>query len=359
MMRADPDIIMVGEIRDRETAQIAVESALTGHLVLSTLHTNDAPTAITRLTEMGIEPFLVASAIDCVVAQRLARTLCKHCKQRDDPHRPRSCASNGFAAHVDIEAFEPGGCSRCSGSGYKGRLGLYEVMTVTEEIRTLTIERASADRIAEVAVRDGMRRLRQDGFEKVKLGRTSIAEVARVTGTGARRRVTRRSRQFRAPGLKDRAQRTDRSRVMDFDFADVLLEVLERKASDLHITVGTPPMVRVRGRLTPMEGYSKLSPTDTREIIYSILSNDQRQRLETDWQIDFAYAIPGHARFRVNAYFQRGSLGAAFRLIPAEILLDRRPGPAARHRTSSARSRAASCSSPARPARASPRRSPR
>jgi twitching motility protein PilT len=107
---------------------------------------------------------------------------------------------------------------------------------------------------------------------------------------------------------------------MDFDFADVLLEVLERKASDLHIAVGTQPMVRVRGRLTPMEGYPKLSPTNTREIIYSILSNDQRQRLETDWQIDFAYAIPGHARFRVNAYFQRGSLGAAFRLIPANIL---------------------------------------
>ena len=183
MMRADPDIIMVGEIRDRETAQIAVESALTGHLVLSTLHTNDAPTAITRLTEMGIEPFLVASALDCVVAQRLARMLCKHCK-RETVLSAEILQENGFPAHVDIEAFEPVGCSRCSGSGYKGRLGLYEVMSVNEEIRALTIERASADRITEVAVRDGMRRLRQDGFEKVKLGRTSIAEVARVTGTG-------------------------------------------------------------------------------------------------------------------------------------------------------------------------------
>ncbi len=106
---------------------------------------------------------------------------------------------------------------------------------------------------------------------------------------------------------------------MDFDFAEVLLEVLERNASDLHITVGTPPMVRVRGRLMPMDEYPRLSATDTREIIYSILSNDQRQRLETDWQLDFAYSIPGHARFRVNAYFQRASLGAAFRLIPAKI----------------------------------------
>ena len=106
---------------------------------------------------------------------------------------------------------------------------------------------------------------------------------------------------------------------MDIDFADVLMQVIERKASDLHITVGRPPMVRVRGRLTPLEGFPTLTSSDTREIIYSILSNDQRQRLETDWQIDFAYAIPGTARFRVNAYFQRASLGAAFRLIPANI----------------------------------------
>ncbi len=107
---------------------------------------------------------------------------------------------------------------------------------------------------------------------------------------------------------------------MDFDFAEILLETLSRRASDLHITVGCAPMVRVRGRLAAMEGYPKMSGSDTREIVYSILSNDQRQRLETDWQLDFAYAIPGHARFRVNAYFQRGSIGAAFRLIPAEII---------------------------------------
>jgi type IV pilus assembly protein PilB len=183
MMRADPDIIMVGEIRDRETAQIAVESALTGHMVLSTLHTNDAPTAITRLTEMGIEPFLVASALDCVVAQRLARTLCKHCKRETILTRD-VLAANGFPASVDMEAYEPGGCSRCGGSGYKGRIGLYEVMVLTEEMRAMAIERASADQIAELAVRNGMRRLRDDGMEKVRQGRTSIAEVARVTGTG-------------------------------------------------------------------------------------------------------------------------------------------------------------------------------
>ena len=182
MMRADPDVIMVGEIRDRETAQIAVEAALTGHLVLSTLHTNDAPGAITRLIEMGTEPFLVSSAIDCVVAQRLARTLCEHCKK--PIHIEADVLQlNGFDIDHGIDAYEPAGCPRCGGSGYKGRLGLYEVMSVTDEIRKLAIARASADQIGAVAVQQGMTRLREDGLEKVKQGRTSIAEVARVTGT--------------------------------------------------------------------------------------------------------------------------------------------------------------------------------
>ncbi len=183
MMRADPDVIMVGEIRDREAAQIAIEAALTGHLVLSTLHTNDAPTAITRLSEMGIESFLVASAIDCVVAQRLARTLCQHCKRRTILGA-EMLRDNGFPARHDVEAYEPVGCGRCGNSGYKGRIGLYEVMTITEDIRKLTIARASADEISDAAVHAGMRRLREDGLEKIRLGRTSLAEVARVTGTG-------------------------------------------------------------------------------------------------------------------------------------------------------------------------------
>ncbi len=184
MMRADPDIIMVGEIRDRETAQIAIESALTGHLVLSTLHTNDAPSAITRLIEMGIEPFLVASAIDCVVAQRLARRLCQHCKRRTIIPAD-TLQSNGIRSQFDVEAYEPNGCPRCGHSGYKGRIGVYEVMKVTEEIRELALQRAPADRIAAIAVSQGMKRLREDGLEKVRLGVTSIAEVTRVTGSGA------------------------------------------------------------------------------------------------------------------------------------------------------------------------------
>jgi type IV pilus assembly protein PilB len=183
MMRADPDILMVGEIRDRETAQIAIEGALTGHMVLSTLHTNDAPAAVTRLIEMGIEPFLIASAIDCVVAQRLARTLCVHCKRRT--MLPADVVrDHGFQTTYDIEAYEPVGCTRCGGSGYRGRVGLYEVMTMSEEIRALTLARSSSEQIGTVALREGMRRLREDGLDKVKSGQTSIAEVARVTGAG-------------------------------------------------------------------------------------------------------------------------------------------------------------------------------
>jgi type IV pilus assembly protein PilB len=182
VVRADPDVIMVGEVRDRETAQIAIESALTGHLVLTTLHTNDAPTAITRLTEMGIEPFLTASAIDCVISQRLARILCGHCKERVViPAKRLSITS--IDPTEDLETFEPRGCRRCNGSGYKGRLGLYEAMLVTDEIRKLAIDRASADVIRSTAIEQGMKLLEQDGLDKVRLGVTSVEEVARVTGS--------------------------------------------------------------------------------------------------------------------------------------------------------------------------------
>ncbi len=182
MVRADPDVIMVGEIRDRETAQIAVESALTGHLVLSTLHTNDAPAAITRLIEMGIEPFLVASALDCVVAQRLARMLCPHCKRRTIIPA-KVLQQSGYRARMELEAYEPVGCRRCGASGYRGRVGLYEVMKMSPEIQALALERKPSEAIRDVAVAQGMSRLRDDGLQKVRQGRTSMAEIARVIGT--------------------------------------------------------------------------------------------------------------------------------------------------------------------------------
>jgi type IV pilus assembly protein PilB len=182
IVRADPDVIMVGEIRDRETAQIAIESALTGHLVLSTMHTNDAPSAITRLTEMEIEPFLTASAVHCVISQRLARMLCTSCKERVVIPAEKLAHSSLGIAH-DVEAYEARGCARCNDTGYKGRVGLYEAMTVTDEIRSLVIERSSADVIRHLAIEQGMRTLDHDGLDKIRAGMTTFAEVARVTGS--------------------------------------------------------------------------------------------------------------------------------------------------------------------------------
>jgi len=182
ILRSDPDIVMVGEIRDKETAQISIEAALTGHLVLSTLHTNDAPGALTRLTEMGIEPFLTASAIECVLAQRLARKLCPNCKE---PYQPtnEALSQNGFPQEVmgqDITLYKAAGCNKCNNTGYKGRLGIYEVMMVSEAIERLTVERKSADEISRVAQAEGMLSLREDGIDKVIQGVTSMEEIARV-----------------------------------------------------------------------------------------------------------------------------------------------------------------------------------
>ena len=182
ILRSDPDIILLGEIRDHETAQIAIEAALTGHLVLSTLHTTDAPSAITRLIEMGIEPFLVGSALDCVLAQRLARRLCPKCKEAYQPSRD-SLVANRFPwpEEADVPTlYRAVGCGACSKTGYKGRLALHEVMTVSEDIERLAVDRASADAIGRVAQDQGMTTLRNDGLEKVLLGHTSIEEILRV-----------------------------------------------------------------------------------------------------------------------------------------------------------------------------------
>jgi type IV pilus assembly protein PilB len=180
ILRADPDVIMVGEIRDADTARIAIEAALTGHLVLSTLHTNDAPGTITRLQKMGIESFLTASAIDCIVAQRLARTLCPSCKQRT-VITPTSLTEAGFRTTNGIEAYEPVGCSRCNGSGYRGRVGLYSVMRMTERVKDMTVNHASQAEISNVARQEGMATLREDGLAKARAGLTSFDEVVRVT----------------------------------------------------------------------------------------------------------------------------------------------------------------------------------
>jgi type IV pilus assembly protein PilB len=182
ILRSDPDIVLIGEIRDAETAQIAVQAALTGHLVLSTLHTNNAPSAVTRLTEMGIEPFLVSSAVDCVLAQRLVRTLCEKCKEYYQP-----TAEALKEAKVPLlpdgsipRLFRPVGCNTCGNTGYRGRMAVHEVMLMSEDIERMTVERKSSEDIGRLAQEQGMLTLRQDGILKVLEGRTSLEELFRV-----------------------------------------------------------------------------------------------------------------------------------------------------------------------------------
>ena len=182
ILRSDPDVVMIGEIRDQETAKISVEAALTGHLVLATLHTNDAPGALSRLTDMGVEPYLTSSAVDCVIAQRLVRKLCERCKEPVEIEReilegiefPFGAASDELHFHKAV------GCRRCGGSGYRGRTGIYELMVITDEIRQMILRRSSAGEISRVAERQGMVRLRDDGLLKAARGITTIEEALKT-----------------------------------------------------------------------------------------------------------------------------------------------------------------------------------
>jgi general secretion pathway protein E len=184
LLRQDPDIIMVGEIRDPETADNAVQASLTGHLVLSTLHTNDAPTSITRLLDLGLPPFLINPTLRGIVAQRLVRKVCKHCAQ---PRliRPDECVLIGldYERLKDLTVYEGKGCPECRGTGYFGRTGIYELLDMTEEIRQAVTDKAAPSVIREIAVKDGMVNLRYAAIKKMFLGITTFEEVIRVTGS--------------------------------------------------------------------------------------------------------------------------------------------------------------------------------
>jgi len=181
-LRQDPDIIMVGEIRDFETAEIAVKAALTGHLVLSTLHTNDAPSTVSRLLNMGIEPFLVAASLILIATQRLVRVLCPSCKE-EEKLSVAALTDIGFSEQEaqSVTCYRGRGCPECNNSGYKGRLALYEVMPLHDDLREMILEGASADELKKTAVRLGMHTLRMSGLAKIKKGITSVEEILRVT----------------------------------------------------------------------------------------------------------------------------------------------------------------------------------
>ena len=180
ILRQDPNVVMVGEIRDLETAEIAIRASLTGHLVFSTLHTNDAPSAFTRLIDMGIEPFLVSSTVEGVMAQRLVRTICKDCKVEYEPDQ--SDVPPDFpGAGGRLTLFKGAGCRSCRQSGYRGRLGLFELLVASDPLRELIVARENAMRIRQQALKEGMVTLRQDGWRKVLAGMTTLEEVCRVT----------------------------------------------------------------------------------------------------------------------------------------------------------------------------------
>jgi general secretion pathway protein E/type IV pilus assembly protein PilB len=180
ILRHDPNVVLIGEIRDHETAEIAIQASLTGHLVFSTLHTNDAPSALTRLVDMGIEPYLVASSLEAIIAQRLVRVICPHCKEpmTDAEAMP---LRRRFGKELPPVLYKSMGCEHCQGTGYHGRLGIFEMMMVTDEVRSLILENASAPELRKVASRQGMKSLREDGFRQLLDGRTTVQEILRVT----------------------------------------------------------------------------------------------------------------------------------------------------------------------------------
>jgi type II secretion system protein E len=177
ILRHDPDVVLIGEMRDLETAEAAIQASLTGHMVFSTLHTNDAPSAFTRMIDMGIEPFLVASTVEGVMAQRLVRTICPECKTEYEPHELPS----DFPGKLGIKLWKGAGCRACRQSGYRGRTGIYELMVTGDTIREKVVDRVNASVIRNIALKEGMITLRQDGWRKVLLGQTTIDEVARTT----------------------------------------------------------------------------------------------------------------------------------------------------------------------------------
>jgi general secretion pathway protein E/type IV pilus assembly protein PilB len=180
ILRHDPDVVLIGEMRDLETAESAIQASLTGHMVFSTLHTNDAPSAFTRLIDMGIEPFLVASTVEGVMAQRLVRTICPECKVQYE-HDPLEIPEDFPHEGGPLKLWKGAGCRACRQTGFRGRMGVYELMVTGESIRELCVQRVNAAQIRQQALKEGMITLRQDGWRKVLQGKTTIEEVARTT----------------------------------------------------------------------------------------------------------------------------------------------------------------------------------
>ncbi|HRR31920.1 MAG TPA: type II secretion system ATPase GspE [Candidatus Sumerlaeia bacterium] len=258
ILRQDPDIILVGEIRDLETAQTAIQASLTGHLVFSTLHTNSAAGTITRLVDMGVEPFLITSTLEAVVGQRLVRTICPNCKR---PYMPSAQELEDFGVLpeevADVEFFKGIGCDDCSYTGYKGRMGIFELLEITEEIRDLILRRASTDEIQAMALHQGMSTMRQDGWLKICLGMTTFDEVARQTPQESKEQI---------------AEEMER----------VIRETLERvEASKKGMTLEEMKAKEQQETLTPSAPES--APQQVSEPVYEAMPEQAPEPVVTEW----------------------------------------------------------------------------
>ena len=295
-LRQDPNIMLVGEIRDFETAEIAVKAALTGHLVLSTLHTNDAPSTISRLMNMGIEPFLVATSVNLICAQRLMRRICADCKAALEVPEQALIDAGLFAGRSqEGEVYHGKGCTTCNKSGYKGRVGLYEMMEINDELRELILVGASALELKKKAIEQGMITLRRSGLIK-------------VSGHGDNGR-----------GLaRNRAVAKGKEVMPGMTLSELLKKMIEMGGSDLHITTNSAPRVRVHGKLRPLD-MAPLTAADTKSLAYSVLTDAQKHRFEENLELDFSFGLKNLARFRGNIFNQRGAVAAVFRTIPWEI----------------------------------------
>ncbi len=274
-LRQDPNIILVGEIRDFETAEIAIKAALTGHLVLSTLHTNGAPATITRLMNMGIEPFLVATSVHLICAQRLVRRICKDCTEVVDvPQQALIEAGYTPEEAKTVKIYKGKGCGVCNNTGYKGRTGLYEVMEVDDEMRELILVGASAVELKKKAIERGMITLRRSGLIKVSrradhAGRSGARNdsLSLVTGKG-------------------------KEHDMALSLSELLKRMMEMCGSDLHITTNSPPQVRVHGHLVPLD-MPPLTPAETKQLAYSVMTDSQKHRFEENLELDFSFGLKG------------------------------------------------------------------
>jgi len=332
-MRLDPDVILVGEIRDTETAKIATQAALTGHLVLSSVHANDAVGIMFRLLDLGVEPFLICSALAGTVAQRIVRRTCPSCRAPYEAPVEEKMAYQEEMGELPDQFYKGKGCNLCNGTGYLGQCGVFELFTLTDEVKRLFLSGSTASQIRAQAIRDGMVPLKHDAMLKVKQDITIVPEVLRnvfstdeqyvrqqVGGTPDIDSGTLITTNHEEATSMARSQSPESKSESAYIKVEKLLKLMvDKHASDLHLKVSSPPVLRIDGALVTQDDLPPLTVPDIESAFKQVTTEDQRIAFAGERYLDLAYSIPGLARFRLNTLQQRGTLSLAFRLIPFTI----------------------------------------